>query len=225
MFDSPQDLAARIDLAFLRPEATPAEVKDLCLRAREAGFAAVVLLPCHLQAAAGVLDGSPVALCAAVAFPLGAATLPVKMFEALQCELLGARELDIVLDHSAVRARDRRALRKEIASITSKTPDLLHKFILEMGTLEEAELRPALKAIGRAGPDYIKTGTGTRGPVTPEQVRRLRKDLDRRIRIKAAGGVRTLEELEALVEAGADRVGTSAGFEILEAWEASRRAG
>jgi len=225
VFDSPQDLAARIDLACLRPEATAGEVKDLCRRAREAGFAAVVLLPCHLETAAGVLEGSPVALCAAVAFPLGAATLPVKIFEAIQCEMLGARELDVVLDHSAVRARDRRRLRKEVVSIMSKTPDLLHKFILEVGTLEEADLRPALKAVARARPAFVKTGTGRHGPALHEQVRRLRKDLDARIRIKAAGGVRTLEEVEALVEAGADRVGTSAGFEILEAWKASGRAG
>jgi deoxyribose-phosphate aldolase len=219
MFENAADLASRIDLACLGPAVSRTEVQETAVRAREAGFAALVLPPAHLEAAAAILEGSRTALCGVVAFPLGATSLSVKLFEALQCELLGAVEIDVVLNHAAIRSRDRKGLKKEVASIMEKTPDLTHKFILEAGILEEDELKRALKVLHKARPAFVKTGTGMHGPVETDQVRRLRKDLDRRIRIKAAGGVTTPAQVEALVEAGADRIGTSSGFEILEAWE------
>jgi deoxyribose-phosphate aldolase len=219
VFETARELAGRLEMAVLRPHATPDEVRETCRRAHEAGIGAVVLPGSLLEAGHSVLEDSDTRLVGVVGFPMGFQTLPVKLFEALQCLLLGADELDVVLDHVAARTGDRRALRHEVRSIMEKTPEASHKFILELSLLQEKAVRSALRVLDREGPAYVKCGTGSFGQgVTPEQVRRLRNGLRDTIRIKAAGGVRSLEQVEALVEAGADRVGTSEALGIVAEW-------
>jgi deoxyribose-phosphate aldolase len=169
-----------------------------------------------------VLGGSDVLLCAAVAFPHGATTLLGKTFEALEAWKLGAVELDIVLNLSAIASGDRRSIEEEVRTLMDRTRECRHKFIVETGLFTPEQLRPVLRVMNQRRPAFVKTSTGVnaRG-ATPEDVARLRSRLHASIGIKAAGGVRTLDQVRALVEAGASRIGTSAGSDMMRQYDAS----
>jgi deoxyribose-phosphate aldolase len=216
------DLAAKIDHTLLKPAASAVEIERHCREAIEHGFRGVVLHPAHLRRAAEVLEGSGVVLSSVIAFPHGATTLLGKIFEALEAWKLGAVELDIVLSLSAIAAGDSDALDEEIRTLMEKTSECRQKFILETGLFDDRALRRVLRLLDRRGPAFVKTSTGAGPPgATPEVVRLLRASLRRSIGVKASGGIRTLEQAEALLAAGADLIGTSAGLSILA--EAARR--
>ena len=211
------DLASRLDLAVLAPGTHRDQVRSACRQARDLGCAAVCVAPAWVGEAAKMLQGSSVSVAAVVGFPLGASTTLSKVVEALECIKQGATELDIVIHVGAALSGDFKAVRNEAREIVKRTPEALHKFILEMGLLSEATLKRTVKAVAAADPAFLKTGTGTTGPeITVAAVQQLRQMTPASIRLKASGGIRTRQQAEALVAAGADRLGTSRAGELLE---------
>ncbi|MGD8377483.1 MAG: deoxyribose-phosphate aldolase [Acidobacteriota bacterium] len=204
-----------IDVAVLAPGTTRDDVLAACREARDLRCAAVCVAPVWVAEAHRALEGSAVALSAAIGFPLGASTTLAKVFEALECLKHGATELDIVIHVGAARSGDFRSIKEEAREIRKRTPEAVHKFILEMALLPEDALKRAVKAVAASGPAFLKTGTGTVGEVRPEDVARLRKLAPTAIRIKAAGGIRTPEQARDLLAAGADRLGTSTARALL----------
>jgi deoxyribose-phosphate aldolase len=191
-------------------------VERHCAEAVEHGFRAVCLYPAHLAAAARALEGSRVLIAGVVAFPHGASTLLGKVFEGLEAYKHGAAELDIVLDLGAIASGDRDRIEEEVRTLMARVPECRHKLIVETGMFTHDQLAPVLKILNQRRPAYVKTSTGVnaRG-ATPEDVAFLRKALHRSIGIKAAGGIRTVAQVEALVAAGATCIGTSAGVDLM----------
>ena len=212
-----EEIAAVIDHTLLRPAATRADVERHCLEAIERRFRGVCLYPAHLKAAAGILTGTGIVLSGAVAFPHGASTLLGKVFEALEASRLGATELDIVLDLAAIAEGDRSRIDEEVRTLIDRVKECRLKLIVETGIFDRERLEPVLGVMNQRRPAFVKTSTGVnaRG-ASVEDVAFLRSALHRSIGIKAAGGIRTPEQVEALVAAGADVIGTSAGAEILD---------
>jgi len=223
VFARREDLAALLDATLLRPDAGPEEVGKLAELAGRHGCAAVCVAPHSLPAAARVLKRSGTFLAATVSFPAGSSTLASKSFAALEALRLGAQELDIVCDLDSVRRGDVKALEREMGELMARTPEAVHKFILEVAWLPAPAWRRLGKALRRLRPAFVKTGTGVNaGPATVEQVRRLREITCDDVAVKAAGGIRTLEGAFDLAQAGAARLGTSAAGELLAAWDAGR---
>lgn len=225
MIPTPHDLATILDHTLLGPGLTRKEIKRHCREAVQNRFKTVCLLPAALPLAAGFVRGTGVGLCSVVAFPHGGSTTLGKVFEALECWKKGAEELDIVADLSALRDGDWKKFAREIREILDKTPECRHKIILEVGLLSDRELYRAIQSLNELRPAFLKTSTGTVGPpITPEQVAAIRGLLNDDIGIKAAGGIRTLAQVEALVEAGATRIGTSAAVRIVQEFRAREGA-
>jgi deoxyribose-phosphate aldolase len=215
------EVAARIDLAILAPGADRDAARSGCDEAAALGLAAVCVSPIWVREAAERLGRSGVKVAAVVGFPLGATTTLAKVFEALECLKGGAVELDVVLNLGAARAGDARAIREEASEILKRTPEATHKLIVEMNLLDEKALRQTVIAAAAAGPAFLKTGTGTVGAaVSAADVARLRALCPAGIRIKAAGGIRDAAQAAALLEAGADRLGTSAARHVLDGFAA-----
>ena len=209
-------LASRIDLAALSPGTDREAVRAACREARELGCASVCVAPAWVAEAAKQLEGSAVAVCGVVGFPLGATTTLVKTLEALECVKGGAAELDIVIHVGGARSGDLKEVRQEAHEIIKRTPECLHKFILEMPLLPADRLAEVVRSLVLAEPAFLKTGTGTVGePVRPEEIARLRELVPASIRLKAAGGIRDNAVAVALVAAGADRLGTSSPRQVL----------
>lgn len=215
----PPDLPLRIDHTLLRPEATRADVRRHCEDARRYGFGTVFVHPCYLADAVRALAGAEVRIGTPIGFPYGAQTTRVKVLEAEDACGAGAQELDMVLNIGLLKSGEHDAVQAEIAAVVAATPGAGHKVILETGCLTEAEIRAACLLVVQAGADSVKTctGVGPRG-ATVEDVRLMRTVVGRRAKVKAAGGIRDLTTVRALLEAGADRIGTSAGAAITEEW-------
>lgn len=213
------ELAQRIDHTLLRPEATAADVERLCEEARRYRFAAVVVQPIYVPLAVRRMASSSVAVATVIGFPHGATTTRVKLFEAERCLLAGARELDMVIALGALRAGADAVVETEIALLAQ----LCHRFgarlkvILETALLDEEEKRRGARLALEAGADFVKTSTGFGpGGATVEDVALLAQVVAGRIGVKAAGGIRTLADAQRMLQAGATRIGTSAGVRILE---------
>lgn len=215
---SPITLAARIDHTLLKPDATRAQIEQLCAEAREAGFASACVPPCYVAVAANALYDSGVKVCTVVGFPLGYQITKVKFFEAHQALSEGATEIDVVMNVAAFKSgRD-----AEVEDELGQLAELCHfrggilKVIIETALLDEAEIRRACDLCAAAGADFVKTSTGfaNRG-ASVEDIRIMRDQLPSDIRIKASGGIRTHAQALALVAAGADRLGASAGLALL----------
>ena len=211
-------LAGRIDHTLLKPQATDEEVKRLCREALEWGCASACVNPARLPAALEVLRGSGVKACSVAAFPLGASDLETRLFETRRAVEMGAGEVDTVIDLGLVKAgRIEEAEAQVKAQVEAAGPAAL-KVILETGLLEKEEIAALVEACARAGAAFVKTSTGF-GPrgASVEDVRIMAEAAAGRIRVKAAGGIRTLDQALALLEAGAERLGTSGTRGILEA--------
>ncbi|MDH7480015.1 MAG: deoxyribose-phosphate aldolase [Syntrophomonadaceae bacterium] len=208
-----------IDQTLLRPEATRRQVEELCAQAKEIGFAAVCIFPQWVSLASQLLTGSPVKVCTVVGFPFGSNTQLAKTVEAAEALARGAEEIDLVMNLGAFKSRDLRRVSREIeavAELVSSGKGGVLKVILETGLLEEAEMEEAARLAEEAGAHFVKTSTGFGpGGARAEDVRRLRQVLRPTTRIKASGGIRTVESAISLRQAGADRLGTSAGVEIV----------
>jgi deoxyribose-phosphate aldolase len=216
-----QDLAKIIDHTILRPEATANQIVRLCEEAREFNLGAVMINSCHVALASSNLKGSDVKVGAVVGFPLGAVLTSVKVFEAAEAMKLGAREIDMVMNIGALKAADRELVLSDIRAVA----DVVHaqksllKVILEMGLLTEDEKRIACEISEKAGADFVKTSTGFLGGVaTVEDVALMRRAV--KIGVKASGGIRTASDARKMIEAGANRLGTSAGVNIIREWRA-----
>lgn len=223
MFASEYELSSIIDHTLLKPEASKQEVLRLCKEALSYRFHSVFLLPCYLPLAVRKLRKAPVKVGTVIGFPLGGNSSTTKIFEAIDSLRQGAEELDIVINIGALKSGDFPYLERELNGIISKTPECLHKVIVEIGLLTKGELKKLIEVINRIKPAFVKTSAGflARGALV-EDVVALRHYLHPNIGIKASGGIRNLQQVEELVEAGASRIGTSTGVEIME--EYKRRA-
>ena len=205
-------LAARIDHTLLRPDATEAQIAQLCQEAAAHGFASVCVPPCYVAAATAQLAGTGVAVCTVIGFPLGYATSSVKFKEAEVAMYDGATELDMVINIAALKSGKAELVQAEILDLA----DLCHvhqsllKVIIETALLTEEEIVLACQLCVAGEADFVKTSTGfaSRGASVAD-VELMRRSLPDTMRIKAAGGIRTREAALALVAAGADRIGSS----------------
>ena len=213
-------LAGMIDHTLLKPEATPVQIERLCEEAQQYHFATVCVNPLYVSLAARRLAGSDVAVCTVVGFPLGATTTRVKRFEAENALADGARELDMVLPIGLLKAGSHGKVRADIAALAElcRHHGALLKVILETALLTDAEKVAGCQAAMAAGADFVKTSTGFGGGgATVADVRLMRQTVGTALGVKAAGGIRTLADALAMIEAGATRIGASAGVAIVEA--------
>jgi deoxyribose-phosphate aldolase len=199
-----------IDHTILAPSATEDMVAKICDEAAKYGFASVCIPPTFVKFAKERLGGRS-AVCTVVGFPLGYNTPEVKEYETRQAIADGAAEVDMVINIGRLKARDTGYVTEEIRRLKNACGDKVLKVIIEACLLTEEEKILACKCVTDAGADFIKTSTGfsTHG-ATAEDVKLLRKHVGKDVKVKAAGGIRTREQAEAMVEAGADRLGMSA---------------
>src|SRR5580700_8260134 len=212
-------IARLIDHTLLKPEATREDIQKLCQEALEYGFASVCVNPWNVSHAAELLRGSAVCVCTVVGFPLGA-TLPiVKALEAAEAIKVGAQEIDMVIHIGALKSGQEALAEADIRGVVevSHHAGTLCKVILETALLTKEEKVRGLLLAKKAGADFVKTSTGFGpGGATVEDVRLMRETVGSGTGIKAAGGVRTLSDLQKMVEAGATRVGSSSGVKIVQ---------
>ncbi len=223
----PKTLARYIDHTLLKPEATPAQIQTLCQTARDFGFAAVCVPPVYVPLAADLLADTPVKVCTVVGFPLGNTSTTAKVYETIQALHDGAEEIDMVLAIGLLKAgRDDRVFQDIQAVVeTAHGAGAEVKVILETGLLTEEEIVRACRLAQAAGADFVKTSTGF-GPrgASVEDVRLMRRTVGTAMGVKAAGGIRTYAQALAMIEAGANRLGTSAGDKLIrEAQKISER--
>ena len=228
MLQRESEIARLIDHTLLKPEASREDIQRLCEEAIDYGFATVCVNPWNVSQAAELVRGSEVRVCAVVGFPLGA-TLPiVKEFEAGEALKAGAQEIDMVINIGALKSGQEALAEADIRGVAdaSHRAGALCKVILETAVLtREEKVRGSLLA-KKAGADFVKTSTGFGpGGATAEDVRLIRETIGSGTGIKAAGGVRTLEDLRKMVEAGATRIGTSSGVKIIEQLRGANPAG
>jgi len=217
MLEDPGQLAQLIDHSLLAPGATLDELAAACEAARRHRFAAFVVNGWQVSRAKTALAGSGVKVCAVVGFPHGASTTTVKIVEAMEALKNGAEELDIVMNLGMVRSGRLDQAEIDLKNVVTMTKGVVHKAIIETGALAPAELAEICRIAVRSGAEFIKTSTGY-GPrgATPDDVRAIRAIVGSSCRIKASGGIRDLAAVRALVEAGAERIGTSSGPAIME---------
>ncbi len=213
------DVAKLIDHTLLKADATQADIERLCREARDASFAAVCVNPVWVALAARLLRGTPVAVCSVVGFPLGATTPDVKHYETHRAIFDGATEIDMVINVGALKSGDLRTVQRDIEAVVSPCQErnILTKVIIEAALLSDEEKIKACTIAKAAGADYVKTSTGFGpGGATAADVALMRRVVGEDMGVKAAGGVRDYESMKTLVEAGATRVGASAGVKILQ---------
>jgi deoxyribose-phosphate aldolase len=213
-------IARFIDHTILKPDASAEDVGRVCREAREYGFASACVNPYWVPLAAGVLAQSPVKVCTVVGFPLGANATTMKIAEADNALRCGAQEIDMVMNIGELRGGNYLAVRNDIKAVA----DVCHragaivKVIIEAALLDERQKITACSLAKVAGADFVKTSTGFGpGGATAEDVALMRMTVGPEMGVKAAGGVRTIEQFRAMVAAGANRVGTSASVKIIEA--------
>ncbi|MCH6557197.1 MAG: deoxyribose-phosphate aldolase [Nitrospirae bacterium] len=217
-------LPSLIDHTVLRPETTKADVVRACEEARRYGFVVVFVAPCYVDHAVAALAGTRIQVGAPIGFPHGSQTTRTKVGEAVEACKRGATELDMVLNIGRLKSEDYDAVRREIAEFVQSTPGAGHKVILETCYLTQQEKMIACRLAVDAGVDYVKTSTGIGpGGATVEDVRWLKEAVAGQAKVKAAGGIRDLKTALALLDAGADRLGTSASVAIMEEWLAARK--
>jgi deoxyribose-phosphate aldolase len=208
------NLAEFIDHALLDPTATPDRVARCCAEADRFGFPAVCLYPVHVRQAKELLYKKRPQVCTVIGFPSGATTSAVKLYEALEATENGATELDVVINLGWLKMGKTDDLHKEIAQICEETAQTV-KAILETALLTDDEKRLAAEICLEAGVAYLKTNTGWYGGATVEDVKLLKTIAKDRVGIKASGGIRTVDQAIDLILAGATRLGTSKGVELI----------
>ena len=209
-----------IDHTVLRPEATVADVRRLCQEAKDYGFIVVFVPPCYVDEAVSALSGTNVRIGIPIGFPLGGHTTRAKVAEATEAVSRGATVLDMVINISRLKSGDADYVRQDIAEVVQATPAAEHKVILETCYLTTQEKRTACSLVVEAGADYVKTSTGFGAAgATVEDVRLIKEAVKGQAKVKASGGIRDWKTVCALLEAGADRIGTSASLAILMEWK------
>ena len=215
-------LAALIDHTFLKAAGSDDAVETLCAEAREYGFACAMVNPAEVAKAATLLDGSGVRVGTVVGFPLGQNTVRTKCAEAIEMVEAGALDIDYVLNIRDLRSKPSEQVLEDfmLLNLAPKKvcDDVVTKLIIECCYLTDDEKVLACRLAKKAGFDFVKTSTGFgTGGATPEDVALMRKTVGKTMGVKAAGGIRTLEDAMKMIEAGANRIGCSAGVSIIEA--------
>jgi len=216
---APVSVASMIDHTLLKPDATRANIGELCREAAQFKFATVCINPTWVALSAKLLEGSGVRVCSVVGFPLGATTPDVKGYETRRAIFDGAREIDMVINVGALKSGALRVVECDIESVTTPCRDAgaLSKVIIEAALLTDEEKITACTLAKAAGADYVKTSTGFGpGGATAADVALMRRVVGSEMGVKAAGGVRDLEGMKAMIAAGATRVGASAGVKIVQ---------
>lgn len=209
-------LCKYIDHTVLKPEATPAAIEKICAEALENNFAAVCINPCHIELAKRLLAGSEVKVATVIGFPLGANTTAAKAFEARDAIARGADELDMVLNIGMLKAGAYDYVREDIHAVVEASGGKTVKVIFENCLLTEAEKIAATQLSCEAGANYVKTSTGfNKSGATVEDVSLMKSHCTDGVKVKAAGGIRSYEDALKMIEAGAERLGTSAGAAII----------
>lgn len=207
-----------IDHTLLKPDATSAQIEKLCQEAREHEFFSVCINSYYVKKAVQLLNGSSVKVCTVVGFPLGASTMETKRFEAMKAVAEGAREIDMVLNISAVKSGDWQYALDDMSSLAQvcHQQGALLKVILETCLLTQEEKIKACELALKAKVDFVKTSTGfSIGGATIEDVKLMRSIVGN-MGVKASGGIRNAESARLMIEAGATRLGTSASVEIVK---------
>ncbi|MEG1585897.1 MAG: deoxyribose-phosphate aldolase [Bacteroidales bacterium] len=225
---SVNQLAGMIDHTFLKPFGTTREIEKLCMEARKYGFAMVAINPAEVTACAELLKGSPVRVGAAIGFPLGQTTSECKSFEIRDAIRQGATEIDMVINIRALQKGDIDLVRREIEDMVAacKPAKVISKVILETCYLTDSQKEIVCQISKDAGVDFVKTSTGfgTAG-ATIEDVALMRRVVGPSIGVKAAGSIRDLDTALRLIQAGATRLGTSSGVEIVESYNQLLKSG
>ena len=221
-----QTLPQYLDHTVLRPEATKADVLRLCAEAKEQGFVVIFVPPCYVDEAVKAVAGTEVQVGIPIGFPLGGHSTHAKVTEAIEAVAHGARVLDMVINISRLKSGDYDWVRSDMAAVVQATPGVNHKVILETCLLTREEKITACRLAIEAGMDYVKTSTGfNQAGATVEDVRLMKEAVSGRAKVKASGGIRDWKSTRDLLEAGADRIGTSASLRILDEWRAARLVG
>jgi len=217
------DVPNLIDHTILRPDATKMDVMRLCREARELRFTVIFVPPCYVDEAVAAVAGTAIRVGIPIGFPLGGHTTMAKVAEAVEAVARGARVLDMVINVSRLKSGDREYVRKDIAEVVKATPGIEHKVILETCYLTPEEKRTACQLVVEGGADYVKTSTGF-GPAgaTVDDVKLMKEIVAGRAKVKASGGIRDWKTTLAMLEAGADRIGTSASLAIMAEWHRQR---
>lgn len=217
------NLPSLIDHTVLRPEATKVDVLRLCREARDQQFTVIFVPPCYVGEAVAAVAGTAIRVGIPIGFPLGGHTTKAKVAEAVEAVARGASVLDMVINVSRLRSGDYDEVRRDIAEVVTATPKVEHKVILETCYLTQQDKLTACRLVVEAGADYVKTSTGF-GPAgaTVEDVRLMKTAVAGQVKVKASGGIRDWKTAQAMLEAGADRIGTSASLKIMEEWRASK---
>jgi len=218
---SREELARIIDSTNVKATATKSEIEKLCREAVEYGFGCVCVNPIHVKLAATLLKGSKVKVCSTIGFPFGVTLSEIKALEAVKAMENGAEELDMVINLSALKSGDYEAVKRDVASVVDVkllSKEIVVKVIIETAYLTKEEKVIACRFVKEAGADFVKTSTGFFGKgATVEDVRLMRQTVGSDFGVKAAGGIRTYADAVAMIEAGANRIGTSTAVAIIEA--------
>ena len=211
-----KDLNKYIDHTNLKPFATSTDIEKLCAEAREYDFASVCVNPANVSLAKKLLEGSDVMVCTVIGFPLGQNTTEVKVAETENAHALGCDEFDMVINVGLLKDRQLDTVRDEIAAVVTAAKGKTVKVIIETGLLTDEEKAIATRLSCEAGAHFVKTCTGfSAGVATPDDVRIMRENVSGNVKIKASAGIRSYTDAKALIEAGAERLGTSAGIAVI----------
>lgn len=214
---STKQLAQMMDHTLLKADATDQQLKTLCEEAKAFETWSVCINPSNIDRAKDYLEGSDVKLCTVVGFPLGQMTSEAKAYETAEAIFKGADEIDMVVNVGRVKDGDFEYVREDIQAVVNAAQGKLTKVILETCLLDSEEIATVCKIAQAAGADFVKTSTGfSTGGATIEHVRLMRETVGPDMGVKASGGIRTLKDALAMIEAGATRLGVSASVSILK---------
>lgn len=219
-----ESIAKFIDQTLLKPDATEEEIRTFCLEAIRYDFASICINPCWVSLAVDLLRKSSMKVTSVSGFPLGATTTKVKVEEAVSCVENGAKEIDMVMNIGALKSGNDRWVLEDIGEVVDTVrPDAIVKVILEVHLLTQKEIEKACLIARDGGARFVKTSTGFGSPpnreflrATVEDVSLLRRAVGKEMGVKASGGIRTYDQVMALLQAGANRIGTSSGVKIVE---------
>jgi len=212
----PDKLAGFIEHTLLKPGSTEQDVRRFCREAIDHSFYAVCINPSWAKTALSELKGSAVKICVVVGFPLGTATTAVKAYEAADAVESGAAEIDMVMHSGALKSGNDQYVVEDIAAVVKAVNEKPVKVIIETGLLSEEEKVLACRLAEKGGAHFVKNSTGFGpGQATPADIKLMRETVGKRLGVKASAGIRTRAAAEELIRAGANRIGTSAGVEII----------
>lgn len=211
------NLSSMIDHTLLKPESSKEAVEKLCQEAKAHNFAAVCVNPCHIELCKEILKDSPVKIATVVGFPLGANTKEVKAFETLDAINKGAEEIDMVINIGALKDKNYDKVKEDIEGVVNAAKGkAIVKVIIETSLLTDEEKIKACELSMEAKADFMKTSTGfSTGGATIEDVKLMKSVVGDHMQVKASGGVKDLETAKAMIAAGASRLGTSSGVQIV----------